>query len=46
MVCSWDAEEFGLMGSKEWVEVVQGSSTFSSISFANYMALQQELMIL
>ena len=23
MVCSWDAEEYGLMGSKEWVEVTQ-----------------------
>ena len=30
MLCSWDAEEFGLMGSWEWVEVYTLKCSYTS----------------
>ena len=35
MFCSWDAEEFGLIGSTEWVEEFEKKLLFRAVTYVN-----------
>ncbi|XP_065067793.1 putative N-acetylated-alpha-linked acidic dipeptidase [Rhopilema esculentum] len=35
VVCSWDAEEYGLMGSKEWVEEYAAILSYRAVAYIN-----------
>eukprot|EP00794_Sanderia_malayensis_P016201 gene16201-17831_t len=35
LLCSWDAEEYGLMGSREWVEDYQAILNYRAIAYIN-----------
>ena len=46
MLCSWDSEEYGLIGSYEWLEVWKMKSVFYSVHlfhFTSFLCLRKNL---